>query len=590
MKRILLYLIIYFAFFTENALASQAGENIWHLAAKIGTVVDQLSIDSATCCASTFTTIDSITHTLYSKIDSVNTDLQNCCNTIESTVESAQTQATLCCANIDGNLDTLDVTPIDIVTTGTMITTPGYYCLANDVTLTGTIIIASSDVVFDINKHTITGGNGLIVLGGNNRITIQNGAISSSSSIGISLNGTNDSITLKSLTISLCPTGIMCTNQTNLMLSHLALIDITAYGINATACSSTHIKDCAITGTGGSTSAGVSYTSSTGCVFFNNIKVDSFHGGFTLNDVTNLLAQNCVSCNNLGAPGFTISSSSSEHQNIILKKCTSINNASDGFNISGANDPENDSAYIFEECNAIGSKLSSSGDGFSINRPRGTFYKCNANQMNNGFNNFVSSSANCNFIGCVAENNSESGFLMNSSQNYFFMCTASNNSSTGFQFSSGANAADSCLSNYNGTSTNAGSGFTFSGQGLAANCTGNNNKTAGFMGNSSKANLCILFTQCVASGNLQNGYDLSNFVGTAATNTAITEKCYAGGNNTNGFNGNSTTNTAIFYLDTANNNGASQTVNNFSSIGSNSASNASITAGSRPYGINLHGN
>src|ERR1700730_9540091 len=59
------------------------------------------------------------------------------------------------------------------------ITSPGTYALAEDLTVTGTAIqINSSDVVLDLNEHTIFGGAGVLGISVQNAvqdIAIQNG-------------------------------------------------------------------------------------------------------------------------------------------------------------------------------------------------------------------------------------------------------------------------------------------------------------------------------------------------------------------------------------------------------------------------------
>src|ERR1700722_1867667 len=170
---------IIFQIITLLPLSAQAGENVWHLAASLGTAIDLLSSDVSDCCNATFTAINETEFTLSSKLDQYSSDFQDCCGTVDTKIDVARVESSLCCGIIDGGLNTVTSQPLIIVGSGTTINTPGYYCLTSDVALTTNSFIATNtnDVVLDLNSYTVSGGQGLSVLAGNNRITIQNGAI-----------------------------------------------------------------------------------------------------------------------------------------------------------------------------------------------------------------------------------------------------------------------------------------------------------------------------------------------------------------------------------------------------------------------------
>ncbi|MGE0206555.1 MAG: right-handed parallel beta-helix repeat-containing protein [Candidatus Babeliales bacterium] len=80
------------------------------------------------------------------------------------------------------------------ITSGGTISSPGVYCLINDIT--GTLTIAASAVQLDLNGKRISGGANNIVVSGQSDIKIRNGAISGASINGISVeNCTNVKIT-----------------------------------------------------------------------------------------------------------------------------------------------------------------------------------------------------------------------------------------------------------------------------------------------------------------------------------------------------------------------------------------------------------
>lgn len=149
-----------------------------------GVFTELIAIRSSftTCCAQTeldlagtFTTLSEIFNTLTSccvnSIASATTleaTVINDFNGTFSMIADIQNSLTTCCTSIEANfqgtftaLVTTQITcttgacnPIGI-SAGTIITTPGYYCLTQDIT--GAITIASNSVVLDLNDHTIIG-------------------------------------------------------------------------------------------------------------------------------------------------------------------------------------------------------------------------------------------------------------------------------------------------------------------------------------------------------------------------------------------------------------------------------------------------
>ncbi len=594
MKKSILYISCFFLP-ALGAVSPQPGENIWYLAARIGVELDQISLNNATCCNGTFTTLNAIAHTTCSKLDEFNTDLQDCCTLMASTVDSIDAQISSCCANIDGNLTTTDSNPLIIDPTGTTITAPGYYCLANDVTLSGvnTIAINANDVVLSLNNHTVTGGQGLRVLAGNNRITIQNGAVNSSATSSIALEGTNDSIILKNLIFNSSLTGVIASTQTNLLITQIDMYSVTT-GISLITCNNCIVQDCNIIGRiDNSGVVGIVVnpnleSTENNCLTFRRIKADSFSSGFIFRNVSSMLVQDCIACNNLGSnnatdAGFVTNDNSTNFiQKHVFSRCISIINGSHGFLLTGGNNTVRNSSYIVEDCIAIG-KTNVTGNGFNVSRRRGTFNNCKAILMQTGFSVTAGIGLNNNFIDCIADKNTSSGFNTAANNATLIRCVASSNASTGMLQSGANNMLESCMSNNNST------GFIISATSATINCSTHSNTIGGFTISSANTTP-VLLTKCQSTANGAKGFELSTYT---STQNAIVERSFASDNGTNGFNGNGATNNTIFYLNSANNNGTVPATSNFVNLGTASANTPtgiSITSASRAYGNNLRGN
>src|SRR5581483_3538023 len=108
--------------------------------------------------------------------------LDLCCSTLNSKIDTLimqdvtiSSKVDLCCSTINSKVDMLGLCnpiPLIIGSAGVSITNSGYYCLAQDVSLTATISIAASDVVLDLNNHTINGGFGININSSFDTITI----------------------------------------------------------------------------------------------------------------------------------------------------------------------------------------------------------------------------------------------------------------------------------------------------------------------------------------------------------------------------------------------------------------------------------
>lgn len=116
------------------------------------------------------------------------------------------------------------------ITAPITISSPGYYCLANGIS--GTITIASDNVVLNLNGHTINGegGVGIAVEAGSARV-IFNGIITNASS-GIRINNV-DSLTLSGVTILNGQVGIQLTGiSENISIENFKISNMDAEGID----------------------------------------------------------------------------------------------------------------------------------------------------------------------------------------------------------------------------------------------------------------------------------------------------------------------------------------------------------------------
>jgi hypothetical protein len=246
-----------------NALPAnpQSGENMWHLLAAVGTVVDQISSSQSTCCVETFTVLDAIKDTIDSFANS-SCDLSgtftalailtNQVITIESKVENlsgvivsnfsstftalaaitnssfsdtftlidaanqielaTQSKLNQCCDSIESKLSFCNITPIDqndVVGTLTLSVAKSSYCLSQSVT--GNIVIAASDISLNLNQNTLNGS--ITVLGTGDRATIFNGKIAPSTrpASGNAITIQAADATIENVHIECAPAGTVAT-------------------------------------------------------------------------------------------------------------------------------------------------------------------------------------------------------------------------------------------------------------------------------------------------------------------------------------------------------------------------------------------
>lgn len=345
----------------------QSGQNLWHITAAIGTEVDQLALNTSECCAATFTALDNIS----SKVD---------------------------------NLALCELKPLTIPAGGTNIATSGAYCLTGDASITGGVTISASDVVLDLNDHTITGIGAITDLTiSNNRVTVHNGNIRNGAT-GISV-GAFSNVYIHDVSITGCTgNGLAATSPSDLLLEH---VSVGACGGKGYAISANTPQRC---------------IALRRCIGNNNAS-----HGFDISYVTALIEE-CFACNNSGngfyvnAPGTTGVST-----NVCLSGCVGKLNLLHGFEFNAAT--TDGVRYIADACESHGNV--NNGYEFSGGTTvRGIIR--NSKALNNatiGFDFVTTTSGNI-IERCTANQHSKGGFNNNkvpAGNNSFVLNTAAYN-------------------------------------------------------------------------------------------------------------------------------------------------------------------
>ncbi len=426
-----LFLCLLFLSKSSLNAAPPVDENILHLAGTIGTATYEFSIPQVACCVNTFTVLADIR------------------------------------AHLPGR--ECAPTPLTVHSTGTTISTAGVYCLNNDPVITSSAVTAitinASNVVLDLNGHTISGnGNGILV-GAFSNITIKNGNLAVTA-VGVRVNAslivsnqrnitiqdlsimnaapysihvvsgvsnTIDNLVIKNVIMNSSPTAHIFLSNTLantannvsgiidscVMSGHISSSDDGGCVVVRSNIGRLNITNCSASTT--STFGGSMYNVKTSTIVsFDNCTAylpedtegNSF--GFNIafqgdNPIYNVALNNCSSFN--GSSGFIISAGPTAPSilNFIFNNCQTTNTLSDGFVFSANQNPTINA--IFRDCIA----KKSAGSGFELAGGSSTQYNCdfqNCIAVNNdifGFN-FSTCIFNCLVNNCSARNNGASGF------------------------------------------------------------------------------------------------------------------------------------------------------------------------------------
>lgn len=274
--------------------------------------------------------------------------------------------------------DCLGVTQFSQTSIPVTITTPGQYCLNEDVTINNftnnAFIINSDNVSLNLNGYRIIGTGGLngIIINGRFNVTIANGTISNMRANGILVNPQAQLLVLDSIT------------------TFSNTVGISVLGVNKAI-----IKNCS-----------ASLTQGTGFAF-------SQGGPFV---VQNCIIENCNSFNNVGQ-GFSFNNCF----NIELTNCTANNNQNSGFNQT------NGDKVFYTNCIANSNIL----HGFISIASNGIFNNCQG--FSNRLSGFLIRGNKYTLTNCEASSNG-SGFTMNTLNSFVQNCVSLSNLTNGFIF------------------------------------------------------------------------------------------------------------------------------------------------------------
>ncbi|HRN78078.1 MAG TPA: right-handed parallel beta-helix repeat-containing protein [Candidatus Dependentiae bacterium] len=321
----------------------QPGENLHGLTFRIGTEVDIVSsrqciIESKVCdLSSVVDIIESIVDTVDSKVDIIESKvciIESIVDVIDSKTDIIESKV----CEIDSKLDDLIytvslccecdffITQADIPYT---ITQPGVYCVAEDLTLSGSIniiTVAASCVTIELREHCIDGnggGNNGIFVQNVNDILIRNGSITAlGSGVGIRVED-SQFVTIQNVGITDClANGCRISNSDNIIVENCGAYN-TANGQGFFVLSGSSFvtfRDCVATGNGGNGFEVVS--SSPGVCFFNCQSSDNDVDGFNIGLSSNVsILSNCIATNNT-SDGIAIAA-----DNCQIRGCSMTGNA-----------------------------------------------------------------------------------------------------------------------------------------------------------------------------------------------------------------------------------------------------------------------
>lgn len=260
------------------------------------------------------------------------------------------------------------------------ISTSGYYCLVNDVTVGAAqtaITINVDNVILDLNGNSIIGnfvGPFAITVNSKSNIIIRNGAIRTM---------TGNAILVNAGTSRLIIEDIICINNNNA---------ITIQGV--TNCL---IQNCSLFLTnfnGLSISSGTIPTQN--LIIRNCVSNNNQNNGFLLSSCSNAELYNLTANNNRGS-GFN----QVNGNNINFTRCTANTNQAHGFTIAG-----NSNNTTLTACTA----KSNNNIGFQLAGNQHTITECES--VSNGSGVQVSGKNHCIF-NSIAKNNTATGFLLN---------------------------------------------------------------------------------------------------------------------------------------------------------------------------------
>lgn len=385
---------------------------------------DCCDTDNVTDCQ--FNEARSLLEVIISDIDALASFDETCCSGLNSKLDALTTFEETCCVELNSKIDAiLDcscceymITQADIGSGDTyIITAPGVYCLAEDVTFSTSgfaiqINNTEPEVILDLQGHTITGsgsGSAIFVTNTSYGTTIQNG----------STNNTG--------------TGIQVQDATQLFIKNLNIASSVNYGITVETISGDSggidIIDTFIRNTG---IDGIYISNAAVTRIIDSTIVVSGQAGVHINGCFQSDIEN-VRVINTQTYGFQVSSTQSSANAVYFKNCVAEACMINGFAI--ISDINNGVGVVgYTDCKSFGNN----GDGFIVSSGGSTIesieYKSCLSKANNG--NGFSTGLGTNiskllYIDCIAELDQANGFFIDCFDGLISSCIAKNNKNDG---------------------------------------------------------------------------------------------------------------------------------------------------------------
>jgi hypothetical protein len=375
----------------------------------------------------TFSTLAAGFSSTFTEISNIDDMLNNCCEQIQNNFQLM----VLALNNIMTNITCTVACGAIPITAPITITTPGSYCLSNDIN--GPIIIIADDVTLNLNDHNIRGlgagsGTGLIINPGSNRI-INKGRISN------------------------FDTGIMCDSAMTTEFKNIVVNDCAVEGITINNSSVTVFDSLIITDILG---IGVHFTGiNNNASVIKKVTVTNSQQGFIFDHSANSFIQECfvLDCSSVVlAQGFAVMTGSfNQFSNCTVKNLSSLSPAQ-GFFIESATDT------LIQDCTIqnVASLLSARGFSSDPLATALTLWHCSVLDVRS-----VSDTAGfelggtditalyCLAQACQASNLNATGFLCTGTNLVVMSCQAFSCQAAGFNSSSLNSMFQGCQSSYN---------------------------------------------------------------------------------------------------------------------------------------------
>ncbi len=344
----------------------------------------------------------------FSVLADINNSLTICC---ENITREFQETWTILDAGFNGTFTVLNTisspcaaTPI---TAPTIISEPGYYCLANDIV--GTVTITATNATFDLNNHTISApGTSAIILNGAVNVIVDNGKIDNAA-IGVDINLSTTNI-ISNLVITDCSSRAIefDTSSDSNIVEDIIIDSCPSVGILAFGIANSQFTNILIRNT--NTPVLMSGPSN----IFENIQIIDCTGSsafLALSAINNKFI-NCSIINFEGFRGFDMNARGSILENCSVQNIFTLNGVNNVIGIAARGDTMTiKNSSVVDVQSIIGSI------GFQVDQPNTTLENCfvqTCSSTSAFSDNSCFSAGNtitaCNFINCKAYASAGYGF------------------------------------------------------------------------------------------------------------------------------------------------------------------------------------